>query len=139
MYIKQELYLGLHCFWYAFQNVVVDQVLFHGFRCDGHGSGSVIVVDVQISSERLVVQLETFVCRQVFSFQYGLHLFIQGVHDFYALFHWRFGRSWVWWYLFIKVSSFIETMQRATVLLQMQSVLVGIPKIHLSVRSLSSF
>jgi hypothetical protein len=33
----------------------------------------------------------------------------------------------------------IETMQRATVLLQMQSVLVGIPKIHLSVRSLSSF
>jgi hypothetical protein len=30
-------------------------------------------------------------------------------------------------------------MQRATVLLQMQSVLVGIPKIHLSVRSLSSF
>jgi hypothetical protein len=22
MYIKQELYLGLHCFWYAFQNVV---------------------------------------------------------------------------------------------------------------------
>jgi hypothetical protein len=34
--------------------------------------------------------------------------------------------------LFIKVSSFIETMQRATVLLQMQSVLVGIPKIHLS-------
>jgi hypothetical protein len=40
---------------------------------------------------------------------------------------------------FIKVSSFIETMQRATVLLQMQSVLVGSPKIHLSVRSLSSF
>jgi hypothetical protein len=39
-----------------------------------------------------------------------------------------FGHSWVWWYLFIKVSSFIETMQRATVLLQMQSVLVGIPK-----------
>jgi hypothetical protein len=44
-----------HCFWYAFQNFVVDQVLFHGFRCDCHGSGSVIVVDVQISSERLVV------------------------------------------------------------------------------------
>jgi hypothetical protein len=36
-------------------NVVVDQVLFHGFRCDCHVSGSVIVVDVQISSERLVV------------------------------------------------------------------------------------
>jgi hypothetical protein len=36
--------------------------------CDCHGSGSVIVVDVQISSERLVVSLETFVCRQVFSF-----------------------------------------------------------------------
>jgi hypothetical protein len=40
---------------------------------------------------------------------------------------------------FTQVSSFMEIMQRATVLLQMQSVLVGIPKIHLSVRSLSSF
>jgi hypothetical protein len=47
-------YLGLHCFWYVFQNFVVDQVLFHGFRYDCHGSGSVIVVDIQISSERLV-------------------------------------------------------------------------------------
>jgi hypothetical protein len=34
---------------------VPDQVLCHRFRCDYHGSGSVIVVDVQISSERLVV------------------------------------------------------------------------------------
>jgi hypothetical protein len=29
---QQELYFGLHCLWYAFQNFVVDQVLFHGFR-----------------------------------------------------------------------------------------------------------
>jgi hypothetical protein len=38
-----------------FPKFVVDQVLFHEFRYDYHGSGSVIVVDVQISSERLVV------------------------------------------------------------------------------------
>jgi hypothetical protein len=44
------LYLGLHCFWYAFQNFVVDQVLFHGFRCDYHGFGSVIVVALCIIS-----------------------------------------------------------------------------------------
>jgi hypothetical protein len=25
-FFQQELYLGLHCFWYAFQNFVVDQV-----------------------------------------------------------------------------------------------------------------
>ena len=28
------------------QYFVVDQVLFHGFRCDCHGSRSVIVVDI---------------------------------------------------------------------------------------------
>ena len=32
----------LFIFWYAFQNFVVDQVLFHGFRCDCHESGSAI-------------------------------------------------------------------------------------------------
>ena len=37
LFFQQELYLGLHCFWYAFQNFVVDQVLFHGFRCDCQG------------------------------------------------------------------------------------------------------
>jgi hypothetical protein len=45
-FFQQELCLGLHCFWYVVQNFVVDQVLFHGFRCDCHGSGSVIVVDI---------------------------------------------------------------------------------------------
>jgi hypothetical protein len=45
-FFQQELCLGLHRFWYTFQNFVVEQVLFHGFRCDCHGFGSVIVVDV---------------------------------------------------------------------------------------------
>ena len=54
-FFQQELCLGLHCFCCAFQHFVFDHGLFHGFRCECHRSGSVIVVDVQISSERLVV------------------------------------------------------------------------------------
>jgi hypothetical protein len=60
------LYLGFHCFWYAFQNFVVDQVLFHGFRCDCHVSGSTCWAKRYISTHKDGNHLEKPYEKQMF-------------------------------------------------------------------------